>query len=55
MGGGAPWIAPAMTCKLWMILSSVEGTGAERYEWQNSMVSEMTWLLVLAFTNLKQQ
>jgi hypothetical protein len=34
MGGGAPRIAPAMTCKLCMILSSAEGTGTERCKWQ---------------------
>ncbi len=55
MGGGAPRIAPAMTCKLCMILSSAEGTGTESYQWQNLMVSEMTWLLVSALTNLKQR
>jgi hypothetical protein len=31
VGGGAPQMATATTCKLWMILSSVEGTGTERY------------------------
>ncbi len=55
MGGGAPQIAPATTSKLWMILSSAEGTGTERYACPNSTVSEMTWLLVLALTNLKQR
>jgi hypothetical protein len=34
------------TCKPCMILSSMEGTGTERYKWKNLMVSKMTWLLV---------
>jgi hypothetical protein len=55
VGGGAPQIAPAMACKLCMILSSAECTGVERYKWQNLAVSKMTWLLVLALTNLKQR
>ncbi len=31
VGGGAPWRAPAMPCKPWMIQSSVEGAKTERY------------------------
>jgi hypothetical protein len=55
VGGGAPRIVPATPCKLWMVLSSAEGTGTERHAWQILTVSKMTWLLVLALTNWKQR
>jgi hypothetical protein len=55
VGGGAPRIALATTCKPFMILLSAEGTGTERYKWQNLTVSEMTWLLMSVLTNLKQR
>ncbi len=54
VGGGVPRIAAATSCKPCMILSSAEVTGIERYELQNLTVSEMTWLLVLVLTSLKQ-
>jgi hypothetical protein len=54
VGGGALCLVPATTCKLCVILSSVEGIGTERYDWKILTVSKMTWLLVLALTNLKQ-
>ena len=33
VGGGALERAPATTCNPWMILSSVDGAGIERYLW----------------------
>ncbi len=55
VGGLAPAIAPATTCKPWMIVSSGDCKGTVIYECLNSTVSEMTWLLVSDLTSLKHR
>jgi hypothetical protein len=55
LGGSTPVRAPTITCSPWMILSSRVGAGTTRCQWQNSIVSEITWLLASELTSLKQQ